>query len=1185
MRVSKFPGFFLLLLLFFEFSFSTTLTHHMKFTLLPEFRSEIHFAAKADIDNDGDVDVVTVVKSMRDFNIHLIVSLNNGKGVFKSRTIYYFNPRNKEKVYDLDVEDIDGDSVPEILCLLPEKKRIYVFKYLNEDFFLIAKIKINSKYIEKIQAAKINNDSFTDIVIYSSYKDIYYLENKGNYKFKVRKFKDLFISDSVDIYTFSYTKFVDIDNDGDSDLIVVKRNKEAILFNNKSGTFVKQQYLSYGRKFLEVDLDNDNYKDLVGIDFDGRNIIAVYHNIEGHLELVQKFYLEEVCGISSQEQKISAQWCCGGGIGFPGPSFPGSPVGSPGVVVPRLETKFIKFIDIDNDGFKDLMYAISRKGFWFIKNDKNGLFNIGNGIYRKCSYPFCFIDVFVFDADKDGYEDIIPIFFSAGIGVIKTHREEFPRVKYIKEISEFHGILNKMKALDFDGDGDTDLFFISKDHSSIIAENINNELFKLHEINYSMYSFKIADINGDGIPEVVSWYLQAILPVEYKDLYQDKIVFSRDDKFIVVDLYPFKDFKIKMKVFDIVDIDKDGLNDIITASNCSDIYLLKNKGNLNFEKIDLLLNLSDYLYDPVKSIKSGDFDGDGNIDILVSCGYKNHYLVRTDGNANVIDIVSLDLDIPSSDLFTVTDINKDGLTDIIGEYQILKNEGNYRFSKIFESPSYIEGLEDLDNNGYLDVISRGFYLNFFDGKNFTSSIYSLFIFRYDSFAFIDINNDGFKDLAILTTNSDLMLIENDLKDHNTVTIKVKKQGNGTVISDGSFIDCGEHCWNLSFYRGKITLKAIPQEGNYFAGWGGDCEFCGYNKNCVINLDKNMLCTANFEPGTAPEIVFPESIDFGTVELSEKTKDLELIVENKGEGILEIHSVELIDDNDEFKITKDKCSGKALKQSKSCKIKIRFSPKTTGEKYAKLIIQSNDLTSPSKIVLTAKAIQITAGSIKVEPPVLYFGILGVNKDKKNLEVKIKNATEYDHPILLVKKVYIPQELNTEGYSIVKDNCSGISLKKGKTCKVKVKFEPKTTGEKHSVLVIESNDQEFPEFIVDLIGVGEGGKIELSKISKYKISFGRVEIGDSEEETIKVKNVGKGYLYIHSVVIEGTNKEQFIIEKDKCSQKVLKPKKSCKIKIKFKPLTEGAKEAVLKIYSSDEEKPELQVELIGLGKQEN
>jgi len=79
----------------------------------------------------------------------------------------------------------------------------------------------------------------------------------------------------------------------------------------------------------------------------------------------------------------------------------------------------------------------------------------------------------------------------------------------------------------------------------------------------------------------------------------------------------------------------------------------------------------------------------------------------------------------------------------------------------------------------------------------------------------------------------------------TVTV----QGNGTVTSFPSGIDCGSDCTEDYSIGALVTLTATPAAGNDFVTWSGDC--AGSLRACVVSMTDVRAVTARFSPSSTP----------------------------------------------------------------------------------------------------------------------------------------------------------------------------------------------------------------------------------------------------------------------------------------------------------------------------------------------
>jgi len=100
------------------------------------------------------------------------------------------------------------------------------------------------------------------------------------------------------------------------------------------------------------------------------------------------------------------------------------------------------------------------------------------------------------------------------------------------------------------------------------------------------------------------------------------------------------------------------------------------------------------------------------------------------------------------------------------------------------------------------------------------------------------------------------------------TLKVKKEGTGTVTSSPAGINCGATC-EAKFDEGKeVTLTATPEGGSTFAGWSGSG--CSGTSTCKVTMSAAREVTATFDLISSPEggggldkssDIFPATLDF------------------------------------------------------------------------------------------------------------------------------------------------------------------------------------------------------------------------------------------------------------------------------------------------------------------------------------
>lgn len=98
----------------------------------------------------------------------------------------------------------------------------------------------------------------------------------------------------------------------------------------------------------------------------------------------------------------------------------------------------------------------------------------------------------------------------------------------------------------------------------------------------------------------------------------------------------------------------------------------------------------------------------------------------------------------------------------------------------------------------------------------------------------------------------------------TYNLNVEKDGNGTVTSNDSNINCGGDCSEEYEEGTEVTLTAEAADGWRFDGWSGDQECEESKEDCVIKMDKDRTVKATFKE--MENVKFPDPkicIEHGT----------------------------------------------------------------------------------------------------------------------------------------------------------------------------------------------------------------------------------------------------------------------------------------------------------------------------------
>jgi len=224
------------------------------------------------------------------------------------------------------------------------------------------------------------------------------------------------------------------------------------------------------------------------------------------------------------------------------------------------------------------------------------------------------------------------------------------------------------------------------------------------------------------------------------------------------------------------DYNNDGQLDILVAGNTANgsiSEVLVNQGNAIFSNINVALPGLDKC-----SVAWGDYDNDGNLDILIS-GVDSSLLPDTEvwhnqGNGTFVN-ANVSLHAVGQGAAVWADLNNDGKIDILlsgndinrlAVTEVYQNLGGGSFAEVATAlPNTKFGsiaVADLVNDGYLDVIITGVDTNGIPisqvwhnlgGFKFTNVPVSFTPLSSGSVAVGDFNHDGFPDILLTGINS------------------------------------------------------------------------------------------------------------------------------------------------------------------------------------------------------------------------------------------------------------------------------------------------------------------------------------------------------------------------------------------------------------------------------------------------
>jgi hypothetical protein len=550
-------------------------------------------AAYADLDNDGDAEIIINNIDENAFvykNLSVENKLGNflkikTKGIlsesFAKATIYFENTsRTKESkrvrgylssvsdemlfglgktskidsirvewssgkiktLYDIDVntsvvvkEEESNDKLPTNTKTnyLFQKKYSGIKYFHTENYYNDFSTEILLPYKQStlgpfINKGDVNNDGMIDIFIGGAYNqepNLFINTRNGYVKKKLECFeKDANYEDMESI-------FVDIDNDNDLDLYVVSGGNE---FNNRSNELIDRIYLNDGKGNFEKDTQDDlkNYtisgKSVTSIDFDndGDKDIIVGNRIQTKKYPIHEpsiFYENKSGKLYNNTYQIA-------------PDFENF-----GIVNKVIST------DFNNDGWEDFIAV----GEW----TNIGLFLNEKGTFRNINFENKLDDLYGLwfniqetDVNNDGFKDYI-------IGNIGKNS------KY--KTSEDKPL--KIFGNDFDGNGTHDLVLSYKYEGNYVPlrgkECSTQQMPFISEKLPTFEEFANASIEDIYGEEIIDSYERKVTSFE------SIILINKGNNEFLIKKLPAMAQSIPLIASDVIDLNKDGYEDVIIGGN------------------------------------------------------------------------------------------------------------------------------------------------------------------------------------------------------------------------------------------------------------------------------------------------------------------------------------------------------------------------------------------------------------------------------------------------------------------------------------------------------------------------------------------------------------------------------------------------------------------------------------------
>jgi hypothetical protein len=630
------------------------------------------------------------------------------------------------------------------------------------------------------------------------------------------------------------------------------------------------------------------------------------------------------------------------------------------------------------------------------------------------------------------------------------------------------------------------------------------------------------------------------------------------------------------------DFNNDGKLDVanVYASSSTtletDVYL--SEGSVEFQP-PIKTEFSGYAGLKINTVVTGDFNGDHHLDLGV-------YLSQNDVPALLVlfgdgaggftlgpntDIGSSANSTPGSgQTFPVEDMDGDGNLDIVSFAGAMNNngpqiyvlfghgDGTFSAGNQICSPCGSPTVGDFNEDGHLDLVftnnSGLLTVALNDGHgNFPKpkrTVYGEYGF---GFAIADVNNDGHLDLV--TQSGQVFL----------------GTGDGSLVADGNVGTRGGGIFIADFNGdGKLDLVFPPFVGSSSVSvllGNGDGTFQtaittanGFSLNLSqgFGIDDftndgrlNLVGSAGLFWQAAASLT-PVSLAFGQQTVGTKSApQTATLFNNSGETLLGIQITLGGTDAQDFS-QQNNCPS-SLAVGASCEIQVVFAPTSPGDQTASLNAAYTGNGSPQSVALSGTGVADT--SVSLLPAGLTFG---------NQDLKTKSAPHTATLTNTGNAAVTVTDISTAAPFFETNNCPS-TLAAGKSCQIKVTFQPTTIGSANGTLSVADSAPDSPQTVV-LSGVGT-----LITLSPIGINFGNQKVGTSSSPVpVTLSNQGTITLKISQIEIGGANAGDFS-QTNNCGSS-LAAGAQCTIQITFTPAQTGARSGELEVQDDVHPSPQ-------------
>ena len=990
-----------------------------------------NIVAIADLNGDGKLDIVAGTYCGNGDTTCLsssaTVLLGNGDGTFQAGLGYAAG----SYVSSVAVGDLNGDGKPDIVtdgCFDSICGNVAVLLG-NGDGTFQAAMTYGSGGASSVAIGDLNGDGKPDLAVINNGGGAEVLLGNGDGTFAETFSVGGFVAFSVVV--------ADVNGDGKLDLVTANpcitstngcpSGAVGVLLGNGDGTFQNATIYSsggvYAHSVVVVDVNGDGKADVVlGNTFTpngpGSNAAVLFGNGDGT---------------------------------FQSPvSYESGPGNAPSVVPG----------DVNGDGIIDLLVVADAVD----SNDDgavNVLLGIGGGKFASAAtYVPAGLGsnaLVVADLNGDGNPDLVygnRLFSDAccysGVGVSLGNADgTFPPGVGYSSLG-YNPDYTAVEVADVNGDGKPDILvadqcFSQGCYASAIAVLLGNGdgTFKpavAYRTRIMPPSFAVADINGDGKPDVVALSQYGVEGMLGKGdgTFEPQVTLSSDG--------------IGASYITVADVNGDGKPDILAVTECVDINLCVTGS------VGVLLGNGDGTFQPEVSYDSGglqavgfvigDINGDGKPDLLI----QNNF-----GYSGTMGAIGVLLG------------NGDGTFQAATSWPTLDNTYSYFAEELV--------IADFNGDGKMDVVSGSqdsLLLGNGDGT-FQAPILlpggSYGVYPGYGTAVADFNHDGKPDLAVGSTTILLNISPGGataVVSPTSVNFGNQTVGKGSAKQTVTLSNTGTAALNLSSIAASATNGSVVIQTNNCGASVAAGASCAVTLAWIPSATGTMTGSLTFTDNAAnsPQVVAlsgvgvspavtlsPAKLVFHTQVVFTTSPSQTATLTNTGLGTLGIAKISV-----SGPFLQTNTCGKSVVAGASCTFTVTFKPTTIGKSTGDISITDNAGNSPQTVAVSGFGTYVM-----LAPTSLNFGNQAVGTKSLPKRVTLSNKGSVAVNITGISFT------GTNATDFAETNTCGTSVAAGASCSITVTFTPSATGNRTATLSVTDDGGASPQ-TVSVAGTG-------------------------------------------------------------------------------------------------------------------